>query len=66
MNPDNYKEHYAEPYKVERMDLIRGKCLELAKLIEEVVPEGREKNLALTKSEEAMFWANSGIARKHD
>ncbi|MEM8493760.1 MAG: hypothetical protein AAF663_00050 [Planctomycetota bacterium] len=27
------------------------------------VPDGREKSLALTKIEEAMMWANAGIAR---
>lgn len=27
------------------------------------VPEGRERSLALTKIEEAMMWANAGIAR---
>lgn len=66
MNPENYKEHYAEPYKVEQMALIRGKCFELAELIEQVVPEGREKSLALAKTEEAMFWANAGISRKEN
>jgi hypothetical protein len=34
-----------------------------ADAVNELVPEGREKGLALTKLEEAMFWANAGIAR---
>ena len=28
------------------------------------VPEGREQAIALTKIEEALFWANAGIARE--
>lgn len=30
------------------------------------VPEGRERSIAITKAEEAMFWANAGIARNHE
>jgi hypothetical protein len=34
-----------------------------AGLILTLVPPGREQSLAITKIEEAMFWANGGIAR---
>lgn len=42
------------------------KCEELATYISNNLPEGREQNLALTKLEEVMFWANAGIARSND
>lgn len=43
--------------------LIRGKLNKAIKDVNELVPEGREKVLAITKLEEAMMWANAGIAR---
>lgn len=42
---------------------IRDNSLNLAYSINDLVPEGREKSLAITKLEEVMFWANAGIAR---
>lgn len=42
---------------------IRDKAKEMAYLIEELVPESRERSLAMTKLEEAVMWANAGIAR---
>lgn len=42
---------------------IRSIAGELALYINDVVPDSREKSLALTKLEEAVFWANAGIAR---
>ena len=43
---------------------LRAKAYEFANLILKEVPESREKALALTKIEEAVFWANAGIARR--
>lgn len=31
--------------------------------IDRLVPDGREKSLAITNLEQAMFWANGAIAR---
>lgn len=42
---------------------VRAACKELAEFIVDRVPAGREQAVALTKVEEAMFWANAGIAR---
>jgi hypothetical protein len=45
---------------------VREMCLKLASDIVDLVPPGREQSLALTKLEEAMMWANAGIARNHE
>jgi hypothetical protein len=42
---------------------VRMHCLDLALFINENVPEGKEKSLAITHLEEVMMWANAGIAR---
>lgn len=42
---------------------IRDKARTLAYMFNKLVPEGREKSLAMTKLEEAVMWANAGIAR---
>ncbi len=44
---------------------VRNKLAEVAVFINLFVPEGREKALAITHLEDAMMWANAGIAR-HD
>jgi len=43
--------------------LVRGECESLAAQIVALCPDGREKALALTRIEEAMFWTNAAIAR---
>lgn len=47
----------------ERYVRIREKAKELAELIVSETVGSREQSLALTKLEEATFWANAGIAR---
>lgn len=43
---------------------VRHACASLAHFINENVPEGREKSLAITNLEQTMFWANAAIARE--
>jgi len=45
-------------------DRVRGMCGNLAYELDKMMPDGREAALALTKIEEAMFWANAAIARQ--
>lgn len=42
---------------------IRQACRRLADELNERLPEGREKSLAITHLEEVMFWGNAAIAR---
>lgn len=42
---------------------IRDEAKVLAILIDTLVPDGREKSVALTNLDEVVFWANAGIAR---
>lgn len=48
---------------IDRHIEIRRACMNLAYIIGQLVPEGRERSLALTHTEEVMMWANAGIAR---
>lgn len=46
-----------------RHERVRNDCQHLAATLLALVPPGRERSVAITKIEEAMFWANAGIAR---
>jgi hypothetical protein len=45
---------------------VRRQCRNLADFINAKLPDGREKSTAITKLEEAMFWANAALARQND
>lgn len=47
-----------------RYEAIRGHAKSFAMVLEAMVPESREKSLAITKLEEVMMWANAAIARR--
>ncbi|KJD44239.1 hypothetical protein [Paenibacillus terrae] len=60
---NNFMYHPPKDGQPEKYEAIREKAKELAYLIEEEVPNSREKSLALTNLEQAVFWANAGVAR---
>ncbi|MFC9874886.1 Acb2/Tad1 domain-containing protein [Nocardia salmonicida] len=45
---------------------VREACKALALFLDERVPDGREKALAITSLEQTMFWANAAIARQKE
>ena len=67
MNEDienRFTYHKPTEENAKKYPVIRDKAKELAYLIDELVPSGREKACALTKLEEVVMWANAGISRK--
>lgn len=60
----NFKHHPPKSDDtIRRHQGIREMAATFAFIVESDVPESREQSLALTKIEEAMMWANAGIAR---
>lgn len=50
----------------DRGTVEREACKQAAHTLDRMLHGSREKSLALTKLEEAMFWANASIARVCD
>jgi hypothetical protein len=58
--------NYHPPQTSEKVDAhqtVRTELLDIATDLNNLLPEGREKSTAITKLEEAMFWANAALAR---
>ena len=55
--------HAPKPGQPEKYEAIRDKAKEFCQLIDELTPESREQSIAATKIEEAVMWANAGLAR---
>ncbi len=58
-----FTHHPPKGDQLERYPILRGQTQSLAELFLMNVPPGRERALAITKLEEAVMWANAGIAR---
>jgi hypothetical protein len=55
--------HAPKEEQPKKYGFIRDHAKEYAEIIDHLCPNSREKSLALTKLEEAVFWANASIAR---
>lgn len=60
---DNFSYHPPKEDQPDRYSALRETAKQFAFQVVGNVPPGREQSLALTKIEEASFWANAGIAR---
>jgi len=63
---DRFVYHPPNANQQRQYEKVRGMAWAFAKLLSAVVPAGREKALAFTHLEQAMMWANAGIARHPD
>lgn len=45
---------------------VRRHCRRLADELNDQLPDGREKSVAMTKLEEVMFWGNAALARQNE
>lgn len=55
--------HSPKPGQPEKYSVIRASLKEAAEIIVSACPNSRERSLAITKLEEAGYWANASIAR---
>jgi hypothetical protein len=63
---NNFNYHAPKEGQPEKYETIRATLKAAAYKIDELCPNSREKSLAVTKLEEAMFWANAAIARSEE
>lgn len=60
---DRFTYHPPSPDGVERHARLSDLFCNIAAAIQEIVPDGRERALVMTKLEEAKMWASAGVAR---
>lgn len=61
---DRFSYHPPDRGQIRKYECLRETAMNLANVVLEFVPKSREQSLALTKIEEAVMWANAGIARR--
>lgn len=55
--------HELDDVKKIKLEVIRKKGLELACLINELCPDGKEKSIAMNGLDEVVMFANASVAR---
>lgn len=61
---NNFSYHVPTEDQVWKYNKIRQAAKHFAYLIDRNCPSNREKSLAMTNLEQAIFWANASIARE--
>lgn len=61
---NDFHYHAPQPEMVPKFKDIRDKARELAHMMNDLCPQGRELSSALTRLEEVVFHANAAIARE--
>ncbi len=64
MSDDRFKYHTPTAEAVELHEATRHWIATMVQWMEENIPSCRERSVAITHLETAMFWANAGIARE--
>ncbi|MFI6512996.1 hypothetical protein ACIBCT_35805 [Streptosporangium sp. NPDC050855] len=60
---NRFSHHPPDEEAVTAHETVRRLCRNLAGSLNEMLPEGREKALAITHLEQVMFWSNAAVAR---
>ena len=60
---NDFTYHSPKADQPEKYTFIRQTAKSFAIMLMDKCPESRERSLAITKLEEAVFWANASIAR---
>lgn len=60
---DRVTYHAPSPKGVERHQALSEAAAYFMSVVNGIVPEGREKSLAITNIEQAKMWASAGVAR---
>lgn len=60
---NNFTYHAPKEGQPRKYEMIRERAKDIAYFLDKTCPNSREKSLAMTKLEEAVFWANASIAR---
>lgn len=60
---NRFLHHHVTPKAQGAINKFRNLCTNLAHELNDDLPESREKSLAMTALEEAMFWTNACLSR---